>query len=625
MAGIDDSRSPPAGLENEDDRLRPFQRQQQSNQHDDVAMQMQLLLNLGDNVLSAAPEGLREEPEGQGSRLPPQQPIGRVVTGGDGGGANGTASSVANASAAAQPQDLLSYTQADDELSSLSDEGKQQFKSVSEPHLSSSQEGILSIRDLPHSTRPSSNPEQPFFGLASLYKPMSERAGRAAMTTTTTHTDNIGESSRAAMEAPLQTSTPVMYESSAESSSATTNASISAARMIHMTTLPDGRIDYDRLKQLLREERREFRTKLDREKAKRVALEELLVKYGQKKRAERRHKRASRNDSEQQVHEVTRPTTSSTTSTSTVDSSDLILELVRRQLKKGKKQRNERSSHLSGSGYSTLQETSSGVETPTPTREQQADEIVRGDRPPLKTKENFYQSTSLFSYPLHDANTARVHAEDRVATSENGDLVATLRASQPAFGQPPSAPPPVPPIPSHPLVSSPRRSGGSLRKAFPSRTVQPTVTKPPTGWWWVSHEGLSTERMPPLVKDSLRSKRPDFLARCAARQRRIDEASKERENVQRIIRQVAQDVAVGVKTVDQANAILQRHRSDHISAFPRRQMILDTQRRFRKLPEYVAKKNERSRQLEMATNRAVAQMFKQRLVYQVLSKRSSAI
>ncbi|KAL1241537.1 putative PI3/PI4-kinase family protein C1F5.11c [Trichinella spiralis] len=141
-----------------------------------------------------------------------------------------------------------------------------------------------------------------------------------------------------------------------------------------------------------------------------------------------------------------------------------------------------------------------------------------------------------------------------------------------------------------------------------------------TGQHWSASSIRSDHRsaVPPLQK-CLITRRPSVVESIRRRQASLQEAHAYRKTVSAKTRQLAEHVALGLLSEEEAaEAMMHLPRSD---AFLHCDLLRETRRKHRSLPERQQKILQARQQVQLATNRILARMYSQRHAYEMLMRK----
>jgi len=124
------------------------------------------------------------------------------------------------------------------------------------------------------------------------------------------------------------------------------------------------------------------------------------------------------------------------------------------------------------------------------------------------------------------------------------------------------------------------------------------------------------------LQDAFRERNVKFIERSQFRQDKIKAASTLRAEAARRLRELAENVAQGRMRLEDANEEILLYDLPQPSAFPRTEMIRASKLKYEQLPETVARRNKRKVEAELATNRVMAKIFKQKMAFGRLLKKA---
>ncbi|KRX37761.1 hypothetical protein T05_14441 [Trichinella murrelli] len=163
----------------------------------------------------------------------------------------------------------------------------------------------------------------------------------------------------------------------------------------------------------------------------------------------------------------------------------------------------------------------------------------------------------------------------------------------------------------------------STGQHWSASSIRSDVSTSRAGISWFLPLGRSDQKStgqpcPPLQK-CLITRRPSVVESIRRRQASLQEAHAYRKTVSAKTRQLAEHVALGLLSEEEAaEAMMHLPRSD---AFLHCDLLRETKRKHRSLPERQQKILQARQQVQLATNRILARMYSQRHAYEMLMRK----
>ncbi|KAL1285549.1 hypothetical protein T4B_15097 [Trichinella pseudospiralis] len=160
----------------------------------------------------------------------------------------------------------------------------------------------------------------------------------------------------------------------------------------------------------------------------------------------------------------------------------------------------------------------------------------------------------------------------------------------------------------------------SPAQQWSASSIQSDISTSRAGISWFLPLGRSDDQgtNQPLQK-CLITRRPLVVESIRRRQASLQEAHAYRKMVSAKTRQLAEHVALGLLSEEEAGeAMMHLPRSD---AFLHRDLLRETRRKHRSLPERQQKVLQARQQIQLATNRILARMYSQRHAYEMLMRK----